>query len=214
MTIPETTNIGGIIMVKRIQGIVIGMLVAVLLFGGVAAAAAATAARNETISVTFRNIRIVLDGKEFIPKDVDDNIVEPFIYNGTTYLPVRAVSQALDREVSWDGSTSTVYIDSKDPEGSEPPPASEVQSVVITYEGITVTDVTASVDDSFKLRVRVEPVGGQEEIIWVSSNRNVFEVVITNTAGTEATITGKGRGTATLTVSVGGVEAECTIRIR
>lgn len=35
---------------------------------------------------------------------------EPFIYNGTTYLPVRAAGEALGENVHWDGSTKSVYI--------------------------------------------------------------------------------------------------------
>ena len=35
---------------------------------------------------------------------------EPFIYNGTTYLPIRAVGEAVGKQVSWDGRTNTVYL--------------------------------------------------------------------------------------------------------
>lgn len=114
-------------MKKRIQGIVIGALATVLLFGGVAVA---TYVRTESINVTFRNIRIVIDGNECIPKDANNDTVEPFIYNGTTYLPVRAVSQALGSKVEWAGETSTVFIESKVPEepddGLEPGPVAQI----------------------------------------------------------------------------------------
>ena len=93
-------------MKKRFYSIGAGLLAAVLLLSGVASAASMT----KTIDATYRNIKLVVDGKEVVPKDVDDNIVEPFIYNGTTYLPVRAVSQALNRQVAWDSNTNTVYI--------------------------------------------------------------------------------------------------------
>ena len=36
--------------------------------------------------------------------------VEPYIKGDRTYLPVRAVSEALDLDVGWDGSTSTVSL--------------------------------------------------------------------------------------------------------
>lgn len=39
--------------------------------------------------------------------------VEPFIYNGTTYLPVRAVAEALGEKVEYDKNSSTVYIGEK-----------------------------------------------------------------------------------------------------
>ena len=74
---------------------------------------ASSARRTETIDVTYDNIQIVLDGKTVDAKDALGNKVEPFIYNGTTYLPVRAVGEAFGKEVGWDGSTMTVYIGAK-----------------------------------------------------------------------------------------------------
>ena len=52
----------------------------------------------------------MVDGIPIVPKDAKGNIVEPFIYEGTTYLPVRAVGEALGKAVTWDGATKTVYI--------------------------------------------------------------------------------------------------------
>lgn len=69
--------------------------------------------RTENIDVTYDNIQIVLDGKTIEPKDALGNKVEPFIYNGTTYLPVRAVGEAFGKQVGWDGETKTVYIGAK-----------------------------------------------------------------------------------------------------
>ena len=46
--------------------------------------------------------------------------MEPFIYEGTTYLPVRAVSEALGKNVSWDSETKTVMVtDNEDIEYSK-----------------------------------------------------------------------------------------------
>lgn len=59
------------------------------------------------------NIKIMIDGQEFIPKDVTGNIVEPFLYNGTTYVPIRAISEVYNKVVSWDGENSIVYITNK-----------------------------------------------------------------------------------------------------
>lgn len=44
------------------------------------------------------------------PKDTNGKVVEPFIVDGTTYLPIRAVSEALGKDVYWNGQTNTVYI--------------------------------------------------------------------------------------------------------
>jgi len=36
-------------------------------------------------------------------------IIEPFIYNGTTYMPVRGTAKLAGMDVEWDGSTKSVY---------------------------------------------------------------------------------------------------------
>jgi len=72
-----------------------------------ATAVPATAAQiTKSISVAYNNIKIVVDGQQV---STDKNN-EPFIYNGTTYLPIRAVGQAVGKQVSWDGRTNTVYL--------------------------------------------------------------------------------------------------------
>lgn len=65
---------------------------------------------TKTITVTYKDIKLNIEGTQVTPKDANGAVVEPFIYNGTTYLPVRAVGQALGKQVSWDGNTNTVYI--------------------------------------------------------------------------------------------------------
>lgn len=64
---------------------------------------------KKTIEV-YTGATIYIDGVELHPTDVNGNPVETFIYNGTTYVPLRAVSQSLGKAVNWDGSTQSVYI--------------------------------------------------------------------------------------------------------
>lgn len=40
--------------------------------------------------------------------------ISPMIINGKTFVPVRAISEALDSNVEWDGESQTVYIDYKE----------------------------------------------------------------------------------------------------
>ena len=72
------------------------------------ALAANTVYKN--IRVQYCCIKLVVNGAPVTPKDANGSTVEPFIYNGTTYLPVRAVGNALGQDVSWNGNTKTVYI--------------------------------------------------------------------------------------------------------
>ncbi|WP_010249335.1 extracellular solute-binding protein [Acetivibrio cellulolyticus] len=71
-----------------------------------------TSTMRKNITVDYSNIKINIDGEQIEPKDGNGNSVEPFIYDGTTYLPVRAVSESLGKYVDWDGDSKTVYISS------------------------------------------------------------------------------------------------------
>lgn len=59
----------------------------------------------------YSNISITVDGETIYPTDVDKT-KEPFTINGTTYVPVRDVFEALGYNVEWDNSTNTVVITS------------------------------------------------------------------------------------------------------
>lgn len=73
------------------------------------AAPALAAAAQKTIQVSS-GVRIYIDDAELRPTDANGNPVEVFVYDGTTYLPVRAVSEGLGKPVQWDGGTRSVYI--------------------------------------------------------------------------------------------------------
>lgn len=93
----------------------------------------------------------------------------------------------------------------------------DVRSIAIVYgDDRVLTDVVIQVGERIPLRVRIEPVGIEtSEITWFTSNRDIFEVVQQDPNDTTAVrITGLSRGTATLIVKVGDVEAECIIRVR
>ena len=56
---------------------------------------------------------ILIDGTYLISQDANGNVVEPFIENGTTYVPVRGIAKAFDIAISWDQETKTVFIGEK-----------------------------------------------------------------------------------------------------
>jgi hypothetical protein len=65
---------------------------------------------QKQINVTYGNIKVDVNGKQVTLKDSDGNPVEPFNYNGSIYLPVRAISEALGLKVSYDDTSSTVGL--------------------------------------------------------------------------------------------------------
>lgn len=97
-------------MKEKSKGFITGFLVSALVFG-LAGTTAATVA-SKTITADYNNIKVKLDGEYVILGDANGKLVEPFAVDGTTYLPVRAISDALGLDVGWDQSTSTVLLSS------------------------------------------------------------------------------------------------------
>ncbi len=64
---------------------------------------------SKSINVTS-GINLQINGNKFIPKDANGKVVDVFVYNGTTYVPIRAVSEAFNKKVDWDEKTNTVVI--------------------------------------------------------------------------------------------------------
>lgn len=89
-------------MKKRVQGIVIGLVLGVTL---TTLAFADTV--TELISVVFDNYRVIVNGIE----KSDFNDTPPFNYNGRIYVPLRYISEALGKSVGWDEENKAVYID-------------------------------------------------------------------------------------------------------
>lgn len=95
---------------EKCKGIIIGVLISVII-----TATTGFALNTTTLyDVVTSGIKIIIDGKQLNPTDVNGNPVEPMIYNGTTYLPVRAVANAFDKAVYWDGPEYTVYLGDMD----------------------------------------------------------------------------------------------------
>lgn len=91
---------------KKIQGVLIGFLIGIIVAGSISIAANTTTLYD----VITSGVKIIVDGIKLNPTDAKGNKVEPIIYNGTTYLPVRAVADALGKSVYWDGPNFTVYL--------------------------------------------------------------------------------------------------------
>ncbi len=101
---------------QGLRGFLAGALTSALVLG--AATSALALSSPETIQCFMGGIKIFVDGQLQVPTDVTGKVVEPIIYNGTTYLPVRALTGMLtDKSVEWDSDTESVYIGLKPGEG-------------------------------------------------------------------------------------------------
>lgn len=88
-------------------------------------------------SLNYNDIKITLNGAAITPKDANGNTVEPFIIDGTTYLPVRAVAEAIGLYVNWDGDTNTVKLSST-PQNNTSQPSEDGKNHDIDITGATL----------------------------------------------------------------------------
>ena len=65
---------------------------------------------SRNVKADYRNIQISYNGAMKTVTDEAGNVVEPFAINGTTYVPLRGVSQILGVNADWDGPNSTVKL--------------------------------------------------------------------------------------------------------
>jgi len=72
--------------------------------------ALAAAFTTKTAQLEYSGMKIALNGNTVTPKDANGKAVEPFVIDGTTYLPVRAIGNALGMGVDWDSNTNTVKL--------------------------------------------------------------------------------------------------------
>ena len=92
-----------------VKGIAVGCALSIAIGG----ASALADTYRKFLEVAYTDIKVVVNGKPTTPRDSDGTPVKPFISSGTTYLPVRSISNALGQNVDWDSDTSTIYIGDK-----------------------------------------------------------------------------------------------------
>lgn len=93
-------------MKQKLQGLIAGVLIGATVTGGAVFATTGT----KTIEVLYNNIKVYKDNVLCELKDANGTVIEPFIYNGTTYMPVRGTANLVGMDVEWDGPTQSVYL--------------------------------------------------------------------------------------------------------
>ncbi len=91
---------------------------------------------KEQITVS-KGINVYLDGVKLNPIDSYGNPVEVFAYNGTTYLPVSVIAEAVGKSISWDEKTNSVYL------GGSGNNRYENADISVAYQKISITTTEA-----------------------------------------------------------------------
>jgi hypothetical protein len=88
---------------KGFGGFIIGFMCCAILTASVAYAQDST-----QIEVYLNDLKYMIDGVQKKPI-----VNQGFIHSGTTYVPLRFISEALGKEVTWDGETDTIWVGKK-----------------------------------------------------------------------------------------------------
>ena len=126
---------------KRWKDMLAGALIVTAVAALAVPALAATGSRN--VRVDYSDIKLVINGETVTPRDGDGNVVEPFTIDGTTYLPVRAVANALGMDVSWNGNTHTVTLTGGvDDSYGDYIGKARAKEIALDHAGLTYSDVS------------------------------------------------------------------------
>lgn len=69
-----------------------------------------TSFASETIAVTYRNIKLYIDGSACVLKDIKGRVIEPFIYKDTIYIPLDIVARKFGGTSTWSYDQQTLWI--------------------------------------------------------------------------------------------------------
>ena len=110
------------------KSFIMGLIAGTLVFSSIAFAFAAS--YTENLQATYRDIKVYVDNKQIDYTASNGAYAEPFIIDGTTYIPLRLFSEKLGQQVLWDDSTSSIYIGQQDQQSSD---ISEIKEKVYNF---------------------------------------------------------------------------------
>ncbi|BFT69363.1 stalk domain-containing protein [Paenibacillus sp. P36] len=110
---------------------------------GLLAIGAYAGATNETIQAYINHsISVKINNKAMKMVDANGNPVDPIVYNGTSYFPIRAISNALGFSVDWDETSKIISLT----QGANVQSGTVSESQVIDYLIRKVPEIKAKRD--------------------------------------------------------------------
>ena len=65
---------------------------------------------TKSVKITYDDIKITMDGKATVLKDLEGRAIEPFIYNDTMYVPISPLVRQFGKTSTYDGKSKTLVI--------------------------------------------------------------------------------------------------------
>ena len=142
-----------------------------------------TAAKRADVTFTLRpEYHIVIDGTERTFTNANGTKIDPAIYNGSIYLPLRAIGEIMGKRVSWDGATQTVRLDSTTSGGDVTDFDTNNSSQSAPTGGVTLEQAKqTALQHAGKTASQVQFVKAQQD--W-EHGRKVYEIEFIVSGGT------------------------------
>lgn len=142
-----------------------------------------TAAKRTDVTFTLRpEYYIVIDGTERTFTNANGTKIDPAIYNGSIYLPLRAIGEIMGKSVSWDGATQTVRLDSTVSGGDVTDFDTNNSSQSAPTGGVTLEQAKqTALQHAGKTASQVQFVKAQQD--W-ENGRKVYEIEFIVSGGT------------------------------
>lgn len=88
---------------------IVAFCLAIVMAGALVVPAKAASTRSAVINVAY-GITLLFNDQEAKLTDAKGRKVEPFVSNGTTYVPIRAVSELFGATIDYDATSNSAYI--------------------------------------------------------------------------------------------------------
>lgn len=176
-----------------------------------------------SLTALASDVTVKLNGEVLSMHDANGAEVEAFISDGTTYLPVRAISSALNVEISWDEATRSVFLGEK---GDVSASLGDSVNIYVNSVKLNPTDANGKAvapilrDGTTYLPVRAIAQAFAKKVDWDAQNRAVLisDSALVDTSqtykivlhGTNSVVTpsGDGSGSALVTKLFDGSESQ------
>ena len=84
---------------------------------------------------------VVMDGKEQTFRTASGEEIFPLLYNGSVYLPLRAIGQLMGMTVVWDHASRTVTLSAEAQKDTDVISAAEAKGIALNHAGLKENEV-------------------------------------------------------------------------
>lgn len=176
------------------------LIVATFMVLAFAAGTIAAPAVQDITATLAGDIKFFVNGEDWQPLDVDGSEMAPIIYNGRTYLPARAIGEALGIKVDWVDATRTVVLGDTMPPAVEPDPEAAVTPDKPAAE-TALSSAAGEIKKSAPADIPIDITwGSATKVTQMLAGSPAFGLTYDPHEGVDYTVTDNGDGTGVFVI--------------